>query len=257
MKYGIVTVLAAFAFMLSGCVSQGAYDSLKMKNETQSERISELESKYNSAKLELQQLREKLETARELENAGEQAAQEEIKLLEEALKEKNELVKKLQKQLLEGGVKLPAELNVMLEEFASANPDLVTFDSERGVVKFKSDLTFAPGSDNINSQAKEAISKFCGIVKSEQAEKFDIVIAGHTDDMKISKPSTKREHPTNWHLSAHRAISVLQSMMNESVTPERLSVRGYGEYRPVAPNKPNNGGNVKNRRVEIYIVPQG
>ncbi|ARN57781.1 OmpA family protein [Sedimentisphaera salicampi] len=257
MKYGIITVLAAFAFMLSGCVSQGAYDSLKMKNETQSQRISELESKYNSAKLELKQLREKLETARELENAGEQAAQEEIKLLEEALKEKNELVKKLQKQLLEGGVKLPAELNVMLEEFASANPDLVTFDSERGVVKFKSDLTFSPGSDNINSEAKNAIAKFCGIVKSDQAEKFDIVIAGHTDDMKISKPSTKREHPTNWHLSAHRAISVLQSMLNESVSPERLSVRGYGEYRPVAPNKPNNGGNVKNRRVEIYIVPQG
>ena len=36
-----------------------------------------------------------------------------------------------------------------------------------------------------------------------------------------------------------------------------LAIMGMGQYRPIAPNKPGNGGNEKNRRVEIYIVPAG
>jgi flagellar motor protein MotB len=36
-----------------------------------------------------------------------------------------------------------------------------------------------------------------------------------------------------------------------------LSVRGFGEFRPVEPNKPNHQGNAKNRRVEIFIVAKG
>jgi chemotaxis protein MotB len=58
-------------------------------------------------------------------------------------------------------------------------------------------------------------------------------------------------------LSSHRAISVLNSLQNCGVVPERLSTRGFGEYRPIAQNAPNKGGNPKNRRVEIYIVPAG
>jgi flagellar motor protein MotB len=38
---------------------------------------------------------------------------------------------------------------------------------------------------------------------------------------------------------------------------KRMSTRGFGEFRPVAPNAPGNKGNAKNRRVDIYIVPSG
>jgi len=38
---------------------------------------------------------------------------------------------------------------------------------------------------------------------------------------------------------------------------KRLSVRAFGEYRPIEPNQPGKKGNPKNRRVEIYIVPEG
>jgi chemotaxis protein MotB len=84
-----------------------------------------------------------------------------------------------------------------------------------------------------------------------------VIIAGHTDDIPIQKPETRAKHPTNWHLSSDRAIAVLQVMENDKIDSKRMSVRGFGEYRPVAENKPNKGGNPQNRRVEIYIVPEG
>jgi chemotaxis protein MotB len=118
-------------------------------------------------------------------------------------------------------------------------------------------LLFESGSDNVEATAAKSIGTLCAILNSEQGRKFDIIIAGHTDDLRISKPATREKHPTNWHLSAHRAISVLDIMTNNQIAPERVSVRGFGEFRPVAPNQPNKKGNPQNRRVEIYIVPQG
>ena len=52
----------------------------------------------------------------------------------------------MQQQLISGGVQLPPELNTMLEEFAKGK-EMITYDASRGVVKFKSDLLFEPGSD--------------------------------------------------------------------------------------------------------------
>jgi chemotaxis protein MotB len=155
------------------------------------------------------------------------------------------------------GVALPVELSTKLEDFAKANEQMVSFDANTGIVKFKSDLLFEKGSDKVAPTAIEAVKSLCGILNSQEGKKFDIIIAGHTDDLPILKADTRAVHPTNWHLSAHRAISVLDVMTTNSLDPKRLSIRGFGEYRPVAPNAPNKKGNPQNRRVEIYIVPEG
>jgi chemotaxis protein MotB len=144
----------------------------------------------------------------------------------------------------------------MLEDFAEGK-EMVTYDSSRGIVKFKSDLLFERGSDKVTPAAGEAVRSLCRILNSEQGKNFDVIIAGHTDDLRISRPATREKHPTNWHLSAHRAISVLNIMARSNVASERTSVRGFGEFRPIVPNKPNKKGNPQNRRVEIYIVPKG
>jgi chemotaxis protein MotB len=124
-------------------------------------------------------------------------------------------------------------------------------------VKLKSDLLFEPGSDKVAPSASDAVKSLCDILASEHAKQFDIIVAGHTDNIPIGKPETRAKHPTNWHLSSHRAISVLEVMARNEIAPERLSARGFGEYRPVVPNKPNKKGHPQNRRVEIYIVPKG
>ena len=155
-----------------------------------------------------------------------------------------------------GGTKLPVELSTMLEDFAKGS-DMITYDPATGVVKFKSDLLFEKGSDVVAPSAVESVKSLCTILNSEQGKEFDIVVAGHTDDLRIARPETREKHPTNWYLSAHRAISVLDVMIENGIAPERISERGFGEFRPVAPNEPNKKGNPANRRVEIYIVPKG
>jgi chemotaxis protein MotB len=155
------------------------------------------------------------------------------------------------------GSPLPAELSTRLEDFAKQNEQLVSFDPNTGIVKFKADLLFEKGSDKVASTATEAVKTLCGILNSEEGKKFDIIVAGHTDDIPILKPDTRAQHPTNWHLSVHRGISVLDIMTSSNIDPKRLSVRGFSEFRPIAPNAPSKKGNAQNRRVEIYIVPEG
>ncbi len=43
-------------------------------------------------------------------------------------------------------------------------------------------------------------------------------------------------------------------LQNKQLLPEKFSAIGYGEYRPVAPNDIPEG-RVKNRRVELFILP--
>jgi len=51
---------------------------------------------------------------------------------------------------------------------------------------------------------------------------------------------------------------VFNVMTDNGIAPERVNVRGFGEYRPIVPNDPNMmTGTPQNRRVEIHIVPRG
>jgi chemotaxis protein MotB len=149
-------------------------------------------------------------------------------------------------------VKLPAELDRALKSFSAQYPDSVEYDSERGAVRWKSDLTFAKGSDEVRSSVLDSLKAFSEIVKSAAASQFEVIVVGHTDNLRIG-PITARSHPTNWHLSAHRAISVMNELVRDGVSPERLGIMGYGENRPRVPN-PARGGAETNRRVEVYLV---
>ncbi|HON91134.1 MAG TPA: OmpA family protein [Sedimentisphaerales bacterium] len=252
----VLIVLGLFVgvVFLSGCESQQMKD-LRTRNQTQQARIAELESQLQTARLQLDQLRKQLDAANATGGVEVDALRQKIAALEEDIAKKEELIKAMQARLM-GVSPLPVELNTALEDFAKGN-DMVEYDASRGLVKFKSDLLFEKGSDAVTSQAAGAVKTLCGILNTEAAKEFHIIVAGHTDDIPILRPQTKVDHPTNWHLSVHRAISVEQLMEQNGIAPTRLSVRGFGEYRPLEPNAAGKKGNPKNRRVEIYIVPAG
>ena len=253
-KISTIFLVCVCVILLSGCGSE--LKDLRIQNATQQKQISELESQLQAATLQLEQLKRKLDTADSRYSIEADALKQKIAALEEDVTKRRALIAAMQKQLLYGGVQLPVELSTLLEDFAKSE-EMVTYDSARGVVKFKSDLLFERGSDKVAPSAAETVKALCRILNSEQAKKFDIIVAGHTDDMRIGRPETRQKHPTNRHLSSHRAISVAKVMENSKIAPERLSTRGFGEFRPLEPNKPNKKGNPKNRRVEIYIVPKG
>ncbi len=253
-KFWGICLVSFMILVTSGCISQEQYDDLKAQNRVQQDRITELGK--NSSALELQrgQCQSQLQTLQDQSSASINAKDADIALLEDAIKKKNSMIGIMTAQLLQGGMQLPIELSEKLQEFAEDN-DMVVFDVNRGVLKFKSDLLFDSGSDVVKIKSLPAIKTLSDIMNSSGAEKFDIIIAGHTDDQPIKASLTK--HPTNWHLSAHRAISVVNALIKNGLQAKRMSVRGFGEFRPAAANKPNKGGHKENRRVEIYIVPAG
>jgi len=252
------TVLIALVACLgmafvNGCSSE--MQDLRLQNRTQQDRIDQLESELQAARLQLDQLKRRLTAAEQTGDVEVDSLRQKIAALEEDLTKKEELIKSMQEKLL-GISPLPVELSTALEDFANQN-EMVEYDSERGLVKFKSDLLFERGSDQVTTNAAEAVRTLCGILNRDAAKGFGIIVAGHTDDMRIARPATKAAHPTNRHLSSHRAISVVNLMESSGVDAKRLSTRGFGEYRPIAPNAAGKKGNPKNRRVEIFIVPSG
>ena len=252
----LIIFVAAMGILIGGCVSGDEYNDLRLQNRSQQELIDNCESQYNVTKLQLQQAEKKLASAEDICAADTEELRQKVAALGEDIEKKTALISRMQAELVRGGVSLPPELSSQLEEFA-AGSDMITFDPGNGMVKFKSDLLFEKGSDIVAAEAINAIEALCKIMNSDEATQFDVVIGGHTDDVPIQKASTKQQHPTNWHLSAHRAIAVGKVMENNGVQSKRISVRGFGEYRPIEPNEAGNKGNPKNRRVEIYIVPAG
>ncbi len=121
-------------------------------------------------------------------------------------------------------------------------------EEERGVViSIQDKVLFKSGEAVLNPEAHELLRKIGESIKP--TEQF-IRIEGHTDNQPISC----FPFPTNWELSAARATNVVRLFAEEAaIEPERLSAVGYGQYRPVADNKTEEG-RAKNRRVEIVIM---
>jgi len=250
----VIIILFVSVFIVSGCVNQMQYDDLKAQNRIQQGRLTTLEADLNAAQIQLQQVYSQLETTQFQSSASIGAKGSEIEALEKDIADKKILIAKMQEQLLRSGVQLPVELTIKLQELAEKN-EMVSFDENTGMLRFKSDLLFNSGSDDVQKGAVSSIKSLCSIMNLPEAKDFDIVIIGHTDDVPIGKPATRAKHPTNWHLSVHRAISVLNLMTKNSIVPQRVSVKGFGQYRPVEENKPNKKGSTANRRVEIFVVP--
>ena len=248
----VTIVVAGLIVFVTGCISQEQYDIAMSQNRTQAERIVNLDSQLNDATIKLKASEKRLE---ELENtsATDSAAKNaEIALLKKNIEDKKALVERIRAQLL-GSVQLPVELIFALQEFANTS-DMIAFDEETGILKFKSDFLFRSGSAEVADDAKASVAALSGILNGEAGKNFDVIIAGHTDNDPIVH--SVAQHPTNWHLSSHRAIGVLTAMEKGGVDSARLSARGFGEFRPVGPND-DPKGKAANRRVEIYIVPKG
>lgn len=160
------------------------------------------------------------------------------------------------KDITIAGQKLPEQLHNALRQFANEHPTSVVYDAGRGTMKWKSDLLFALGSDTVKETSQDSLRRFTEILKSQAAGGFEAIVVGHTDNRPIAKATTRAKHPTNWHLSVHRAISVATILKRNGLSPERIGVMGFGEFRPIADNSTANGGS-QNRRVEIYVLPSG
>jgi chemotaxis protein MotB len=120
-------------------------------------------------------------------------------------------------------------------------------DSRGLLIRFKDRLLFDAGKADLKPESRAVLDSvrdaIAGIPNAVRIE-------GHTDDVPIS---TSR-FPSNWDLSVARAVSVLQWMGRDNrISKGRLSVAGYGEYRPAGDNSTEAGRRL-NRRVDVVVL---
>lgn len=113
-------------------------------------------------------------------------------------------------------------------------------------------ILFDSGKAEIKPAGLVVLGKVIEILKSVNDKA--IRIEGHTDAVPISGTLAQR-YPTNWELSAARAINVARYLQKQAIDPALLSAAGFGEFKPVAANDTVEG-RAKNRRIEIVLVPK-
>jgi chemotaxis protein MotB len=111
-------------------------------------------------------------------------------------------------------------------------------------------MLYGPGSMEINEEGKNLLLLLAASLKKDKTQ--HIVVEGHTDNVPLS-PWLQKIYPTNWELSAARAASVVRFLQDKGgLDPQRLSIRAYGYYRPIATNDTAEGRS-QNRRIEIVL----
>ncbi len=124
------------------------------------------------------------------------------------------------------------------------NKDVSVRSDKEGIVLEMEDILFDYNSSEISSRAQKAIKAIAEVLNKHSDR--EIRISGHTD--------SKGSSSYNQDLSEKRAKAVLEILKNNyNIDPGRMSYRGFGETKPIAPNTTKDGQS-KNRRVEILIV---
>ena len=113
-------------------------------------------------------------------------------------------------------------------------------------------ILFDSGKAEVKGEGVDALKKVADVLKNIRDQ--EIIVAGYTDDVQIGGVLA-RTYPTNWELSAARAISVVKILVADGVDPQNLAATGYSEYRPVADNETPEG-RAENRRMEIILMPK-
>ena len=238
-------------------------------------KINELISAANAARIEMEKQQNQLTEERKISDA----AQKQINLLNNQLADLRLRLSKLQAaleaseieaaekelKLAELGKRLNAALANKVNELAKYRSEFFgrlneILGARKGVrivgdrFIFQSEVLFDSGSAELGIEGREQLIRlsdvFIDISKDIPSDiEWVLQIQGHTDTVPIS---TAR-YPSNWELSTARAISVAQIMIEEGILPERISVAGFGEHRPIETNTSPESMR-KNRRIEIKLT---
>lgn len=120
-------------------------------------------------------------------------------------------------------------------------------------LNFRGKALFASGQATLSPIGKKILEEVAKQIK-ETGSKFSVRVEGHTDDVPIS---TMR-FPSNWELSAARAIKVIQIFEAQGIPAKQLEAIGYAATRPILANRTPAGEVIpknmaKNRRVMVKL----
>ena len=122
------------------------------------------------------------------------------------------------------------------------NSILQTRDTARGLIVSMSDVLFDTGRYSLKPGAREKLAKVAGILLAYPG--LNIAVGGYTDNVGGDS--------MNQTLSENRAGSVRDYLVQQGVSTNSVSARGFGNTLPVSSNE-NASGRQQNRRVELLV----
>ena len=118
-------------------------------------------------------------------------------------------------------------------------------------VTFDSGILFTTGSSTLSSTAKNSLTQFSNVLKSNAD--CDVSVQGYTDNAGWKNSTAEQSAQKNLNLSQQRAQAVTNFLQSLGVNSSQIrSTTGYGEANPVADNS-TAAGKAQNRRVEVYM----
>jgi chemotaxis protein MotB len=107
-------------------------------------------------------------------------------------------------------------------------------------------LLFKSGSDVIEAGGKRVIKEIAKTLNDPVNADLSVIVEGHTD--------ADGSELANWDLSVRRATAVVKELVQNNVSPNRITASGRGMHQPIFPNTTATN-KAKNRRVEIILSP--
>ncbi|MCH5292300.1 MAG: flagellar motor protein MotB [Treponema sp.] len=135
-----------------------------------------------------------------------------------------------------------------------SNKITITSDERGLIITLLSDNFFDEGSAELNiNETRDTLLRLADFFKSDELKGRRFRIEGHTDSTPVDPDS---QFPSNWELSATRAVNVLHYLADYGVRENDFSVAGYADTRPKFSNDTAEG-RAYNRRVDIIILDEG
>lgn len=119
---------------------------------------------------------------------------------------------------------------------------------------FQSEVFFDRGSAALRNEARPELDKLAAALLDLEAKiprdiPWVLRVDGHTD----TRPIATAQFPSNWELSAARAISVVQYLISRGLKPDRLVAAGFGEFQPLDTGTGEDAFS-RNRRIELKLT---
>ena len=201
----------------------------------------------------------------ELLNEQIRALRRQLAALEDALAASESRDRESQARIAELGSRLNVALAQRVQELARYRSDF--FGRLRQIIGTRSDVRivgdrfvlqsevlFAAGSAALKPEAGPEIDRIAGAILDISKEipadiPWVLRVDGHTDARPIQSP----QFPSNWALSAARAIAVVQYLRTKGIPPQRLLAGAFGEFQPLDSGT-SEDAYARNRRIEMKLT---
>ena len=102
----------------------------------------------------------------------------------------------------------------------------IQWNQKRLVLVLGERIAFNVGEADLLPDFQPTLKQIAEFISSQKD--YNVTVAGHTDDT----PINTTQFPSNWELSAIRAVNVAKFMILNGVNPHQISTEGYSAYRP-------------------------